>query len=292
MMLMLVAPAFIGAGLAVGAATLGHRRLSPAIAARLLTLIAVSSLMTVVAATALLASGVAARAGLRSWFAWCAQVIPVHDAIPSPATEGAALLLVAMGIGAFRFARRWRRSLARWGAVDGLEVIDVDEPIAYAVPGAPGHVVVSRGLLRELEPRERTALIEHERAHLRFRHSRYLRLAGLSASAFPLLRPVADEVKYVTERWADEIAAAAVGSRQVVASAIARAALASTPMGAMGLGDSDVASRIQALVEPNAKRIAWWPSIGLCIATLGCVVATATQAHHLVNYALHVCRVA
>ena len=66
---------------------------------------------------------------------------------------------------------------------------------------------------------------------------------------------------------------------------------ASTPGAAMGIGDSDVASRIQALVETNGRRVAWLPSTGLCLAALGCVIATGTQAHHVVGYVLHVCRV-
>ena len=289
MMIILVAPALLGVAVAVCGATMGHRRLSPAVAARLLTAIAVSSLLSVVTAITLLASGLAARVGLEGSVSWCARLLPVHDAIPTPVTEVAAALLIAMGFGAFRFSRRWRRSLARWGNADALEVIDVDEPFAYAVPGSPGHVVISSGLLKALDPPERRALLEHERAHLRLRHSRYLRLVGMSAAALPLLRPLVDEVRYVTERWADEIAAAAVGSRRVVASAIARTALASPPAGAMGLGDSDVAARVQALVAPATGRSGWRPTTVLGFTAAACIGSLLVQAHHLVAYGLHVC---
>lgn len=288
-MVILVAPALLGVAVAMCGATMGHRKLSPPVAARLITVIAVSSLLSMVTATGLLASGFAARVGLGSWFAWCAEVVPSHDAFPTPIAEVAAVALAAMGIGAFRFTRRWRRSLARWGHADELEVIDVAEPFAYAVPGSPGHVVVSSGLLKELEAPERRALIEHERAHLRLRHSRYLRLVGLSAAALPLLRPLVDEIRYVTERWADEIAAAAVGSRSVVASAIARTALASTPKGAMGLGDSDVAGRVQALVAPSVGSSSWRPTTVLAGSALACTGSMMVQAHHLVTYGLQLC---
>lgn len=289
MTLLLVAPALLAVAVAVCAATMGHRKLSPAIAARLITALALSSLASMVTAVGLLATGLAERAGLGSWFAWCTNVLPNHDAIPTPVTEVATVLLAAMAVGAYRFTRRWRRVLARWGQADELEIIDVDEPFAYAVPGSPGHVVVSSGLLKELEPAERRALIEHERAHLRLRHSRYLKLVGLSAAAMPLLRPLVDEIRFVTERWADEIAAAAVGNRNVVASAIARTALASTPAHAMGLGDSDVAARVQALVVPASGRPGWQPTTVLGVAALACIGSMLIQAHHLVAYGLHVC---
>ncbi|HJT95076.1 MAG TPA: M56 family metallopeptidase [Mycobacterium sp.] len=289
MTIILVAPALLGVAVAVCGATMGHRKLSPAIAARLITVIALSSLASMVTAVGLLASGLAARVGLGSWFAWCSNVVGTHDAIPTPVTEVAAVLLAAMAFGAFRYSRRWRKALARWGQADELEVIDVDEPFAYAVPGSPGHVVVSSGLLRELEPSERRALLEHERAHLQLRHSRYLKLVGMSAAALPLLRPLVDEIRFVTERWADEIAAAAVGDRNVVASAIARTALASTPANAMGLGDSDVAARVQALVVSTSGRPGWRPTTALGVSAAACTGSMMIQAHHLVTYGLHVC---
>jgi Zn-dependent protease with chaperone function len=104
-------------------------------------------------------------------------------------------------------------------------VVDDPRPDAYALPGVPGRIVVSTGMLDGLDTDERRALLEHERTHLRHGHHAFLALAALAAATNPLLRPVAAAVGYATERWADECAAAVVGDRRTVARAIARAAL-------------------------------------------------------------------
>jgi Zn-dependent protease with chaperone function len=98
---------------------------------------------------------------------------------------------------------------------------------AYAVPGRPGRIVVSTGMLGVLDEVGRAALLAHERAHLSGRHHWFTGVARLAAAANPLVRPLANAVEYTVERWADETAAAAVGDRRLVARAIASAALAS-----------------------------------------------------------------
>lgn len=69
-------------------------------------------------------------------------------------------------------------------------------------------------------------MFAHERAHLRHRHHLSVAMTEVVASANPLLRPVARTVTLSVERWADEDAGEAVGSRTVVAAALARAGLA------------------------------------------------------------------
>jgi len=97
---------------------------------------------------------------------------------------------------------------------------------AYTVPGRPGRIVVSAGMLETLDDAGRTALLAHERAHLAGRHYAFTGVARLAAAANPLLRPLADAVEFTVERWADEHAALAVGDRRLVAETIARAAVA------------------------------------------------------------------
>jgi hypothetical protein len=97
---------------------------------------------------------------------------------------------------------------------------------AYTVPGWPGRIVVSAGMLDSLDDAGRAALLAHERAHLAGRHYAFTSAARLAAAANPLLRPLADAVEYTVERWADECAAQAVGDRRLVAETIARAAVA------------------------------------------------------------------
>jgi len=111
-------------------------------------------------------------------------------------------------------------------APDGPVVIVPGQAIeAYALPGAPGRIVVSGRLLDALDDRGRAALLAHEQAHLAARHHLFTTVAHLAAAANPLLLPVARAVDYTVERWADERAATATGDRRLVAATIGRVAL-------------------------------------------------------------------
>ncbi|HVT75808.1 MAG TPA: hypothetical protein VHD87_02175 [Acidimicrobiales bacterium] len=288
MTLVRVAPALFALAVAACGAPVARRRIAPALAARLLTLIAVSVAVSVVGAAVLLATGAGGPAGLGRWLAWCRQSVPSHDAIPTPSTIAGMVLLGAMGVGVWRFVRRSRRAAARWGRPDGLQVVDLADPAAYTVRGASGQGVVSTGLLRELSARQQRALFDHEKARMRLRHSRYVRLVSVSAAAVPLLRPVAELVRLATARWADEIAAAAVGNRADVATAIARAAAAGAP--AVSLDGSDVATRVQALLEaPPSRQSRWRSTIALALVAVTCLAAAGLQLRGLVEYGLHIC---
>jgi beta-lactamase regulating signal transducer with metallopeptidase domain len=109
---------------------------------------------------------------------------------------------------------------------DGPVVVVPGQAIeAYALPGAPGRIVVSGRLLDALDDRGRAALLAHEQAHLAARHHLFTTVAHLAAAANPLLLPVARAVDYTVERWADERAAAVTGDRRLVAATIGRVAL-------------------------------------------------------------------
>jgi Zn-dependent protease with chaperone function len=143
----------------------------------------------------------------------------------------------------------------------GLIVVDDAVPTAFAVAGAPGHVVVSTAMLNALDAGERKALLAHEAAHLRHHHHVYVQLARLAAAANPLLRPLARAVAEATERWADEAAAIEVGSRSLVARGLARAALAKSaaareplPMATLGAADAALIDRIDRLLAPAPRR--------------------------------------
>ena len=148
----------------------------------------------------------------------------------------AGLLLTAAAVTAAVFLFRWYRGLA--GAYREARqlpgrrqpvVLDDQAASAYALPGRPGRIVVTAGMLDALDDTGRAALLAHERAHLAGFHHLYTSAARLAAAANPLLRPAARAVEYTVERWADEEAAEAVGDRRLVAHAIGRAALAATP---------------------------------------------------------------
>ena len=72
-------------------------------------------------------------------------------------------------------------------------------------------------MLRALSADERRVVLAHEAAHLARHHHLYVQLADLAAAANPLLRSTARGVRLAVEREADEVAAAEVGDRRLVA---------------------------------------------------------------------------
>jgi hypothetical protein len=196
---------------------------------------------------------------------WSVSALRAEDPVYLAVAVGSALALVAacagLGVAAVRQARdtAWARqqsALLPGGAE--LAVIDDDAPTAFALPGKPGRIVASRGMLRCLGDDEREALLAHERAHLRARHHRFQAVWRLSAAANPLVRPLARTGGFVLERWADEEAAAHVRDRTVVARAVARAALnsAASPSGGTVLAATGgaVPQRVRALLAPPPRR--------------------------------------
>ena len=144
------------------------------------------------------------------------------------------------------------------GSRRGTVVVDSPEPDAFAVPSGGGAVVVTTGLVDALSGAELRAVIEHERAHLRFRHSMWTQICEVAAVIDPLLRPVVDRVRHAAERHADEIAAR--HGRAVTMTALARTALlgADRKRGAAsyalpGTG-GDVLARVRALSGPPPGR--------------------------------------
>ncbi|MGW4239999.1 M48 family metalloprotease [Streptomyces sp. NPDC004749] len=186
-----------------------------------------------------------------------------------------------------------RRARAAAGGTAGeLAVLRRARPDAYALPGRPGRIVVTTGMLRALEPDERAALFAHERAHLRGRHHRVLVAVELAALCHPALRTLCEPVGYALERAADEAAAAAVGDRWLVARAIARAALAARaasaptpdrPRAALGMNAGPVPRRVAALLDtppgaPAARRPAGRLVVAALVICLTVSGATALDA--------------
>jgi len=146
----------------------------------------------------------------------------------------------------------------------GRTVVVADEAAdAFALPGWPGRIVVTAGMLSALDEPGRAALLAHEQAHLAGFHYLFTTAARLAATASPLLRPVARAVEYTVERWADERAASVVGDRRLVAHAIGRAALAAkagsrrrAAPAALGVVFSGARARAHAGAGPVPRRVA------------------------------------
>ncbi|MFS8197296.1 M56 family metallopeptidase [Streptomyces sp. CWNU-52B] len=198
----------------------------------------------------------------------------------------------------FRTARRQADSRP---AAGDLCVVDSPHPDAYALPGRPHRIVVTTAMLRSLGPAEREALFAHERAHNRAGHHYCLAAAELAAHCHPALHAVRDSIRLAVERAADESAATAVGDRHLMATAIARAALAraalagdsgqvTRPDFAPAATTGPVPRRVRALLEPAGarSRAARW-TVFLLVACTALSFAAGTAGvvdfHHAVEVA-------
>ena len=160
------------------------------------------------------------------------------------------------------------------------------------MPGRPGSVVVGSTLLDALDVEERDVVLRHERAHLEFRHHRFIWAGEASAAAVPYLIPVAKQIRFATERWADEAVAAHVGSRRLVARVIAKAALlgAGEELLLPAVASTGVTARVEAMLEGDANPS--FGSIGGLISMVIIAVAlggSSVQLHHLAAFFTHVC---
>ncbi|WIV59220.1 M56 family metallopeptidase [Amycolatopsis nalaikhensis] len=195
---------------------------------------------------------------------WSPQVLRGQDPINIPVSIGCGVLLAGLAVTFVRTAlgyTRWIRALTReldeHSREPGVVILPGAEPVAFAAPGRGGRIAVSTGMLSALSPRERTALLAHERAHLRLRHHHFLVAVTLAATLNPLLRPLCAAARFSLERWADEAAARHVGDRTVVAHSVAKAALAghSRPGFALAATGGPVPRRVTALLTTQRRRL-------------------------------------
>jgi hypothetical protein len=278
-------PLVVSALLSLLAPVLG-RRLRPATATRLLTAGSVTCAAAGLVALAALASTFVGQVPfVAALGSWSTALVHLRDPVPTPvaklATGVFAAVAVAVPVTAWRRVRALVRVARLWTGVpvssEGLVVVDVPAPQAFALPALPGRparIVVSTGMLQVLRPGEHRVLLAHERAHVRHRHHWYRLLSVLAVAANPLLFRVPAVVVHTTERWADEVAADHVGDRGLAARAVARAALATLRTGAVpaGFDHGDVSARVRSLLTaPQRGR----PVVAFVVvaALLACLAA-------------------
>jgi hypothetical protein len=202
------------------------------------------------------------------------------DRLVPPQIGWPAVVFACLGLAiALQLTLRWAAEI-RAAQSDSQDVVDTDVPIAVAVPGRRGGVLVSRGLLAGLTAAELQVVFQHERSHLRHRHHRYLVLGTLVAGLLPPLRRLNEQLKFSLERWADEDAAEAVEDRHLVAYTIARVALARSAGSILpAFSDCGVVQRVEALLgTPPDKNSVSGPVVvaGAGITTSG-LASTALQ---------------
>ncbi|MGI8937604.1 MAG: M56 family metallopeptidase [Iamia sp.] len=272
-------------------------RLPPVLATWALTGAAVLGALTVVSVLATMVLEVVHGVPWadRPWM-WC---LPGASQIGGTTWAFGALAVAWIGVALVRICRRRRdyRALRAAGAVGpGVEILATGEPTAYSLPGRPGRIVVSRGMLHSLRAQEREVLFAHERSHLSHGHDRFIHAADLASDIFPPLALLASRVRYATERWADEDAVVEIGDRRVVARAVARAALAQgdlRPEAASALAGHGVRRRVEVLrCDPQPRRALALAALVGVLAVVVLVGSSTLQVHHLAVVVEHICRLA
>lgn len=147
--------------------------------------------------------------------------------------------LVGVGHCVDRAARRAR----------DLRILEVPQPLAYCLPGVRSRIVLSQGALTQLSDPEISAIVSHERAHLRARHDLVLEAFTAAHAAFPRFVRSASalsSVQLLVELLADD-AAVRVAGRTPLARALVTCAAGSAPAGALAAGGLSTVLRVRRL---------------------------------------------
>ncbi len=183
---------------------------------------------------------------------------------------GFALFTVLCGVLVMAFAdavtarHRQRELLALLAhgdpKVPGALVVDYPAAAAYCLPGIRSQIVVSVGTLDLLGPAELTAVLAHERAHLRARHDLVLIPFTSLRRAFPRFLVVAQAYRTVAllvEMMADDRALRVRGLLpRELATALVRfgtAAAGDAPAGALAAAEGELTARVSRLLTPPPR---------------------------------------
>ncbi len=202
-----------------------------------------------------------------------------------------AVIHVAIGTRRRRSHHRMMVDLLGARELGGVRVLDVDEPLAYCLPGVRSRVVLSRGTLSALTDPELAAILRHERAHLRARHD--LVLEGFTAvhTAFPRFvrsGSALSAVRLLVELLGDD-AAVRAGGRRPLARALVTCACGPTPTGALAAGGPSVVVRVRRLSgPPNSRLLSAAAYVAaatiLVVPTVAVVLPWLTELRHLWTY--------
>jgi Zn-dependent protease with chaperone function len=172
-----------------------------------------------------------------------------------------SMLVVAFAdaVGARRRQRELLALLAHGDPkVPGALVIDYPAAAAYCLPGIRSQIVVSAGTLDLLAPAELTAVLAHERAHLRARHDLVLIPFTSLRRVFPRSRVIGQAYRMVAllvEMMADDHA---LRVRGMVARELATALLRfgtsgseCAPAGALAVAEGELTARVSRILTPQ-----------------------------------------
>lgn len=159
-----------------------------------------------------------------------------HHFFPGGVGAGLASLIAAIvvpasvifGISRLALRRRVLRAdpwLGQHELVDGVDVVVLPTraELAFSLPGSPPQILVSEGLVDALSDGELRTVVEHEAAHIRYHHSRYLLIVAGLAPLFGHIRPIRESLDLLElslECWADAVAAPTSRDRRSARSAL------------------------------------------------------------------------
>jgi Zn-dependent protease with chaperone function len=149
-------------------------------------------------------------------------------------------------------------------------------------------VVVSEGTLESLTEPEVTAILRHERAHLRARHDLVLEAFTAAHAAFPrFVRSASalDAVQLLAELLADD-AAVRVAGRAPLARALVTCASGRTPLGALAAGGAHTLLRVRRLSgSGNSLTVSTAAYLAaaavLVVPTVALAIPWLTELHRL-----------
>jgi Zn-dependent protease with chaperone function len=177
-------------------------------------------------------------------------------------------LLGVLALSWFRTARTRRQHSALLelvvrpnGDLPDTRLLEHPAPVAFCIPGARPLLVLSSGMVAELDDAQLAAVVAHERAHLREHHHLYLLPFVAWEAALPVLPAAARAhaaVRELVEMRADDVALAGLtdpAPRRMLARAIVAAAGwagggTGMPSGALAVTGSAVGARVVRLLEP------------------------------------------
>lgn len=221
------------------------------------------------AVLSVLGAGLSLVSGLVSDGGWQHDAGPVSYLIA--AIAGSLTVLVAVRLlwsghrigSALRHQRRRHREhvdLLGGPGTGAVTVLDHDLPVAWCLPSmTDSRIVVSRGALDALTVSQLTAVLGHEKAHLRARHDLVIEAFTVLHDAFPRWvssRAALREVGLLVEVLADR-AALRVSRPADLGGALLAVAGGLAPRGAMGAAStgSGLAIRVGLLADRSPHRV-------------------------------------
>ncbi|MBB3085364.1 M56 family metallopeptidase [Geodermatophilus sabuli] len=232
-----------------------------------------------------------------AWWHWVtrhpaeAPVRGDHWVTQTLAAVLAAELLGVLVLSWVRTARTRRRHrdllelVVEPAAVPDARLLDHPAPVAFCIPGAKPLLVLSSGMVAELDEEQLAAVVAHERAHLREHHHLLLLPFVAWEAALPVL-PAAGRahaaVRALVEMRADDVALGSLtgaAPRRTLAQAIVVAAGGSggagVPDGALAVTGSALGERVARLLEPPSPLPGWVRTAALLSAVALLLVPTA-----------------